>query len=283
MKIAIASGKGGTGKTTLAVNLALSVDFPVTLVDADVEEPNGIFFLPLEIKKTKDVTIQEPVVNTTRCTSCGACAKACRFNAIAVTPQGALVFTELCHGCGGCLMACPEGAITEHPRVIGSYAEGKKGNLFFIQGELNVGEAMAPPIIREIKEKAAGESMVLIDSPPGTSCPMVTAVNGADYVVLVTEPTPFGLNDLSLAVETVRALNVPFGVVINRDGIGNKGVDEYCSSESIEIIGKIPDDRKIAESYSRGEAAVGIGPGYKALFREIFHKIADRAGEKELS
>jgi MinD superfamily P-loop ATPase len=278
MKIAVASGKGGTGKTTVAVNMALSVDFPVTLVDADVEEPNGIFFLPLTLEKIGDVSIQEPVVNSSRCTSCGACVEACRFNAIAVTPKGAMIFPELCHACGGCFMACREGAITERPRVIGSLSQGNKANLDFIQGELNVGEALAPPVIRDAKNKAHGASLVIIDSPPGTACPMVTAVSGTDFVLLVTEPTPFGLNDLKLAVRT---LGLPFGVVINRDGIGDEGVRQYCTQEGIEIFGAVPDDRSVAEHYSRGIPAAVFSSEYKALFKEILRRVTERMNSKE--
>ncbi|HHH84325.1 MAG TPA: (4Fe-4S)-binding protein [Firmicutes bacterium] len=281
MKIAVASGKGGTGKTTIAVNMALSVDFPVTLVDADVEEPNGIFFLPLELHESGKVTIREPVVNTSRCTSCGACAKACRFNAIAITPKGAMIFPELCHACGGCFMACREGAITERERIIGSISKGNSKNLSFVQGELNVGEALAPPVIREAKKNADDTSLVIIDSPPGTACPMVAAVSDTDYVILVTEPTPFGLNDLKLAVETVRTLGRPFGVVINRDGIGDEGVRDYCASEGIEIIGVVPDDRAVAEHYSRGIPAAVFSSEYKTLFREILRKAAERMNQKE--
>ncbi|MBN2725940.1 ATP-binding protein [Candidatus Mcinerneyibacteriota bacterium] len=281
MKIAVASGKGGTGKTTVAVNMALSVDFPVTLVDADVEEPNGIFFLPLTLEKSGDVSIREPVVNSSRCTSCGACAKACRFNAIAITPKGAMIFPELCHACGGCFMACREGAITERERVIGALSQGKAGNLTFIQGELNVGEALAPPVIREAKKRAEEASLIIIDSPPGTACPMVAAVGDADFVLLVTEPTPFGLNDLKLAVETVRTLSRPFGVVINRDGIGDEGVRDYCAREGIEIVGSVPDDRAVAEHYSRGIPAVVLSPDYKALFKEILRKAKEGISSKE--
>lgn len=281
MKIAVASGKGGTGKTTVAVNMALSVDFPVTLVDADVEEPNGVFFLPLTLEKSGDVSIREPVVNSSRCTSCGACAEACRFNAIAITPKGAMIFPELCHACGGCFMACREGAITERTRIIGSLSQGKAANLHFIQGELNVGEALAPPMIREAKKQADENSLVIIDSPPGTACPMVAAVSDADFVLLVTEPTPFGLNDLKLAVETVRTLGLPFGVVINREGIGDEGVREYCVREEIGILGIVPDDRTVAEHYSRGIPAVAISEEYKALFKEILRKAAERMRSKE--
>ena len=281
MKIAVASGKGGTGKTTVAVNMALSVDFPVTLVDADVEEPNGVFFLPLSLKKSGDVSIREPVVNSSRCTSCGACAKACRFNAIAITPKGAMIFPELCHACGGCFMACREGAITERTRIIGSLSQGKASNLHFIQGELNVGEALAPPVIREAKKQADENYLVIIDSPPGTACPMVAAVSDADFVLLVTEPTPFGLTDLKLAVETVRTLGLPFGVVINREGIGDEGVREYCAREGIEILGIVHDDRTVAEHYSRGIPAVAISEEYKTLFKEILRKAAERMRSKE--
>ncbi len=263
VQIAIASGKGGTGKTTLAVALAQSFDRPVTLLDCDVEEPNASLFLTLENQMEKSVFVPIPEVDASRCTGCGKCAELCEFNALAVAGRSVLVFSELCHSCGGCARICPEHAITEQPRSIGTIRKGQSGTIQLIEGRLNIGCAMAPPVIRAVKKEAASAPLVLIDCPPGTSCPMVTSITGADFVILVTEPTPFGLHDLTLAVETVRLLNLPFGVVINRADAGDDRVVRYCREQNIRLLLKIPELRKIAELYSRGKSMLTAMPELK--------------------
>lgn len=276
MKIAIASGKGGTGKTTVAVNLAIVASGPVRLLDCDVEEPNCHLFLSPQLLDTETVGIPIPVVNESLCTSCGECSDICEFNAIVSFKSVPLVFPELCHGCGGCSKVCPAGAIEEVDRPIGVVEKSLVEDMVFVQGRLKVGEAMSPPLITAVKEHATDEGITIIDSPPGTSCPVIEAMRDSDFVVLVTEPTPFGLADLVLAVGAVRELGIPFGVVINRAGIGDSRVSDYCDSESIQVMVEIPDDRRIAEAYSRGLTIVEAVPEMRFVFQELFGAIAER-------
>lgn len=281
MIISVASGKGGTGKTTVAVNLALSVD-NVQFLDCDVEEPNAHIFLKPVIKQTSKAYIPVPQVEESKCTYCGKCAKVCAYNAIAVLPAqdakkgNVLVFANLCHGCGACSALCPEKAITEINREIGVVEVGVCDGMDFVHGKLNIGEAMSPPLIRQVKEHIDFTKTVIIDAPPGTSCPVVGSVRGSDFCVLVTEPTPFGLNDLILAVEVLRKLNIPFGVVINRSDLGNNKTDEFCEKERIPVLMRIPFSKEIAVAYSRGLPIISSFPEYKNNFRNLFKKIKDR-------
>lgn len=272
MRIAIASGKGGTGKTTVAINLAVCLRGPVQLLDCDVEEPDCALFLRPRIDVSEKLGVPVPVVDTARCTACGECARFCQFHAIVGLGSVPLVFAELCHGCGGCAAVCPRGAIREEPRETGIVESGEAEGIAFVQGKLNVGEAMAAPLIRAVKRKWRASGTVIVDCPPGTSCPVLAAVRGCDYVVLVTEPTPFGLNDLQLAVEAMRALSLSFGVVINRAGTGSESVAAYCAHERISVLAELPDDRRVAEAYSRGEIAAKTVTGV----RERFVVLADR-------
>jgi MinD superfamily P-loop ATPase len=284
MILTIASGKGGTGKTTVAVNMALSLASTpagprVLFLDCDVEEPNAHLFLKPTITEREPVEILIPKVDETRCAHHGLCTQACQFHAIAALPDTTLVFPELCHGCGGCLLACPEQAITEEPHQIGVIEAGRAGEIRFAQGILNVGEPMATPIIRRLKRRInADHGMAILDAPPGTACPVVESMRGADYVLLVTEPTPFGLHDLRLAVEVARdELGLPVGVVVNQDGIGDKGVDEYCSAEGIPILMRLPLDRRIAEAYSEGITIVEALPEYRERFTDLVRSIEAEA------
>lgn len=255
MRLAVASGKGGTGKTTVALSLAFVAAHPVMYVDCDVEEPNAHIFLCPRITNSTVVHIPVPSVDETRCTHCGECAAVCRYGAIASLPSMTLVFKELCHGCGGCAIACPTNAISESPNRIGVVESGPSSvlnNVTLVQGRIDVGVPLSPPLIRSVKEKAGNQELVILDCPPGTSCPMIAAVKEADYVALVTEPTPFGLHDLTLAVETLRELGLPFGVVINRSSERDGLIEEFCVATGAEILGRIPDDRRAAEAYSRG-------------------------------
>jgi MinD superfamily P-loop ATPase len=273
MKIAVASGKGGTGKTTLSVALAQAWDGPVQLLDCDVEAPNASIFLRLENASEQTVSVPIPVVDSSRCTGCGKCAAICEFNALATAGKTVLVFEELCHSCGGCMRICPGQAITEQPRGIGKIRTGQFGTIHLTEGRLDVGQAMAPPLIRAVKKSADPALPILIDCPPGTSCPMITSVKGSDFVILVTEPTPFGLHDLTLAVETVRLLNIPFGVVINRSDSGDARVVEYCEKEKIRLLLQIPESREIAEAYSRGETLLSAEPALKGALQEIIRSM----------
>lgn len=270
--ISIASGKGGTGKTTVAVSMAL-VRPGGQLLDCDVEAPNAHLFLNPEIEFSEPVYTPVPHIDEDRCTLCGACAEICRFKAIAVLPETILTFPELCHGCGGCMAVCPEGAISEEGRELGVLERGRKGDLEFLHGRLRVGEAMAPPLIHKVRKAAAPDRDTVIDAPPGTSCPVIAAIHGVDFVLLVTEPTPFGLNDLELAAGAVRTLGIPHGIVVNRSDLGDGRVREFAEREEIPILMEIPFDRGIAEAYSRGEALVDARPEY----REKFQELAERA------
>jgi MinD superfamily P-loop ATPase len=275
MIISVASGKGGTGKTLVATSLALSLsdNHKLQLLDCDVEEPNANILLHLAINESQRVYIPIPKVDETKCTYCGKCAEVCAYNAIAVLKEKVLVFPELCHGCGACSYLCPESAITEEGREIGLVERGNSGNLELIQGKLNVGEAMAPPVIREVKKYIDPANIVIIDVPPGTSCPVVEAVEGSDFCLLVTEPTPFGLNDLSLAVEVVRKLDISYGVVINRVGIGDEEVEQYCHREGIPCLLRIPLDRNIAVLYSQGIPLIEGMPRWREEFLRLFQDI----------
>jgi len=275
MRIAIASGKGGTGKTTVAVNLAVVLadsGLAVQYLDCDVEEPNGHIFLKPEITSTQTVGIPIPVVDAEKCTGCRKCAEVCQYHAIAVLKK-ALVFPELCHGCGGCALVCPAGAIREENRPIGVVETGQADGVAFVQGRLNVGEPMAPPLIRAVQKRTIADGVAIFDAPPGTSCPVVTTARDADFVLLVTEPTPFGLNDLRLAVEMIRQLGVRYGVVINRADSGDGRVRDFCLAENIPVLLEIPDDRRVAEAYSRGQMTVRVLPEWHELLLKLWHRI----------
>jgi MinD superfamily P-loop ATPase len=272
MILAIASGKGGTGKTTVAVNAARAFGSEVLLLDCDVEEPNAHLFLPGRVDAAETVSIPVPQVDESLCDGCGECGAFCEYHAIVSFGTLPLVFPEMCHGCGGCTMVCPPKAIREVERRIGTVETIQAGNITLIQGRLDVGVAMAPPLIRAVKTRLKCDLPAILDAPPGTSCPVIATIRDVDFVVLVTEPTPFGLHDLKLAVETVRELGIPFGVVINRVGVGDDRVHAYCGAENIPVLLEIPDDRRIAEVYSRGELIVEALPEYRGLFRGLIEK-----------
>ena len=253
MIISVASGKGGTGKTTIATNLAVSLGKGIKFLDCDVEEPNAHLFLRPNIDYSEIVTVPVPEIDLEKCDFCGKCAEFCQFNAISVMGKNILTFPELCHGCGGCSLICPKEAISERPREIGILEHGFSGEIEFVHGRLKIREAMAVPLIERVKKHIDAEKTVIIDAPPGTSCPVIATIKNSDFVVLVTEPTPFGLHDLRLAVGVARVLRLPMGIVINRADLGDKGVFEYCEKEGIPILITIPFEREIAESYARGE------------------------------
>jgi MinD superfamily P-loop ATPase len=277
-KIAVASGKGGTGKTTIATSLALSLaaqGVPVVYADCDVEEPNGHIFLKPEISASLPIGIPVPAVNEQLCTSCRLCGQACQFSAIICIDNLVLTFPELCHGCGGCVLVCPPGALYETQRDIGTVRIGEAGKIGFLDGLLRVGEAMSAPLIRAVKKHLPHDHVAIIDAPPGTSCPVIEAVKDTDFVLLVTEPTPFGLNDLTLAVGMVRELGLPFAVIINRSDIGFDRTVRYCEEENIAVLLQIPDSRQIAEAYSRGQTAIDAIPALKSDFDRIWKSIRD--------
>ncbi len=273
MIISVASGKGGTGKTTVSTNMALAIDRDVNFLDCDVEEPNAHLFLNPEIEKSELVDTPVPKVNMELCNQCRKCMDICRFNAITVVGEKVLVFPELCHSCGGCMLVCPEGAITETGRNLGIIEYGKTGHITFAHGKMRIGEAMSPPLIKEVRKAANPEDLTIIDAPPGTSCPVIAAIHGVDFVLMVTEPTPFGLHDLKLAVEAVKLLGIPSGLVINRSDLGTRDVYEYAQEQKIPILLEIPFDRKIAETYSHGKTMVEEMPEWTDKFQKLFHDI----------
>ena len=270
MKIAVLSGKGGTGKTTVSASLALSIEGS-QYVDCDVEEPNGSIFLKPDIKKTITVNVPVPHVDASKCNGCGNCAKACQFNAIAVVKGKVLVFPEICHHCGACLIACPQGAIKEMDRTTGVIEIDERNT--FLQGRLNIGEPVSIPIIRELKKRLRNDTTVILDCSPGASCTVVQSVDSCDYCILVTEPTPFGLHDLKIAVQLIKKMGIPFGVVLNKASADNTSVQEYCAENHIEVLMEIPYSKEIAQAYSNGTLPVQSNSQWIQKFSELYKKL----------
>lgn len=272
--IVVASGKGGTGKTTLATNLALYVSRQgqaVQYLDCDVEAPNGHLFLKPEIDVREEVAVEVPEVDSKRCTGCGKCGEICQYGAIVSIKETVLTFEQLCHSCGGCWRVCPAGAIRPKKLVIGEVETGRSGDVDFVQGRIRIGHVRTPSMIKAVKSHIGGpDGLVIIDAPPGTSCPVVESLRRCDFALLVTEPTPFGLHDLKLAVGLVRAMNLPFAAVVNRYGIGNNDVEEYCQAEGIDIVTRLPDDRRIAERCSEGAMIVEAPGEYAGFFAQVY-------------
>lgn len=288
MKIAFASGKGGTGKTIIATNLAWIAarkGHRVAYIDCDVEEPNGHMFLKPHMTVMRAIGQLHPVVDDQKCVHCGLCGEICQYSAIVCVGDKVLVYPELCHACGGCTLVCRSGAITEVLRETGKLEAGMAGPIHFVHGVLNIGEAMSTPLIRQVKAEPMEEELRVVDCPPGTSCPVIESVRGADMVLLVTEPTPFGLNDLVLAVEMVRAMKLPFAVVLNRADVGDRKVQEYCRDAGIEILAEIPDDRRAAEAYSKGLLAGEEVPEFSRRLEELLAKLwaVDRAAPSDVT
>jgi len=283
MIVSVASGKGGTGKTTVAVNLALSLEKDVQLLDCDVEEPNVHIFIRPRIDEVTPVYLPTPKIDEGLCDHCGKCSEFCEFHAIAVVGNKAIVFPELCHGCGGCVLVCPKKAIAEENRQVGVIKKGVMGNIELVYGELNVGEPMPVPVIREVKTSIDPNRTTIIDVPPGTSCPVIESIHGSDYCLLVSEPTPFGLHDMKLMVEILKEIKVPFGVVVNRAGIGDRKIYDYCRAENIPILLEIPFEKRIAELYSVGIPFAMEIPEWKNRFRSLLSNVMERASASTAS
>ena len=273
MIVSVASGKGGTGKTTVATNLAVSINNGVQLLDCDVEEPNAHLFFSPEWKTREIVSAFVPRIDDEKCTYCGECAELCQFKALVILKDTSLVFQDLCHSCKGCLEVCPEKAVQPDERELGLLEVGEAHGLELVQGKLRIGEAMSPPLIRMVRARAKDGNTVIIDAPPGTSCPVINAVKNTDFVLMVTEPTPFGLHDLKLAVEAVKLLGIPGGLVINRSDVGNDDVRRYAEEENLPVLLEIPFDRKIAEAYSTGRLLVDVFPRWRDEFTSLWEKI----------
>jgi MinD superfamily P-loop ATPase len=280
MIVSVASGKGGTGKTTIATSLAAVLGSRAQLLDCDVEEPNCHILMKPILHTSETITLGVPVVDTTTCTLCGKCGDVCRFSAILVIGEQVLTFPELCHGCGGCSLLCPEKAITEGARELGVVETGLAGPVAFVQGRLRVGEAMSPPLIRAVKSKIDTSKIAILDAPPGASCPVIHTVIGSDFLILVTEPTPFGLHDLGIAVEAISELGIPLGVILNRSDVGDKEVQWFCRQKGIPLLAEIPHDRRIVEGYARGNLLVDSAPQYRSLFLELFDTITSLTDER---
>jgi len=287
MIITVASGKGGTGKTTIASSLALAIDaMPVIFQDCDVEAPNAHIFLKPALEHRKPVGLLIPEVDMALCDGCGICAEVCQYHAIVVLAGKPLVFPELCHGCGSCTLNCPTGAISEIQNEMGVLEGGiAKNEIRFARGVLNVGEPMAVPVIRQLKEWRQLEDgqTIIRDAPPGTSCPVVEAMRGSDFVLLVTEPTPFGLHDLRLAYQLVQDLDIPAGVIVNRDGIGDARVDEFCRDVGLPVLMRIPMERHFAAVLARGQTLIEAFPEYIPRFRELYSEIQSLVNERRPS
>ena len=277
MKLVVASGKGGTGKTSVAVNLALSAG-AAQILDCDVEEPNVHIFLKPENPRREPVELLVPEIHEDKCTCCRKCAEFCQYNALFVAGDLAMVFPELCHSCGGCRLVCPEEAITEKPRQIGTVTVAETDDMCLVYGEINVGEALAVPVVSAVKDHAEGDGLVILDAAPGSACPLVETVHGADYCLMVTEPTPFGLHDLQVATEVVKQLGIPLGIIVNFAGVGDRGVYSYCEDEGLPIVMEIPYDRRIAELYSRGVPFIAEMPEWRERFRELLAKVEGLTG-----
>ncbi len=283
MIVSVASGKGGTGKTTVAASLASVWGKPLIAVDLDVEEPNLHLFLRPEIEETIKTYLEVPAVDESRCTHCGACSELCQFKAISVMGTLVLTFPEMCHGCGGCIALCPEKALSPGERELGEIGRGHAGEVEFLMGRLRIGEAMSPPFMRQVKSRlreiiSAEGSDAIIDAPPGVSCPAVNAVIDSDVIVLVTEPTPFGFHDFKLAWEAFSSLGKPMGTVINRAGVGNEEVYSFCRSKGLPILAEIPFERAIAEAYARGLVIADLSEELRHVFVSMHVKICELAG-----
>ncbi len=279
MKISIASGKGGTGKTLVATSLAVSLASPaderITIADCDVEEPNSFLFFPERtLLERKECLVPVPVIDEAKCTHCGKCADFCAYHALAVLPQTVLLFPELCHGCGGCTIICPEGAVSETSRSVGEIFQARSDGVQIIWGELRLGEARTTPLIKAVKDAARSE-IVIVDCPPGTSCSLVESVRGTDFCLLVTEPTPFGLYDLNIALKVLDKMKVPRAVLVNKSGMGDRKVYEYLEKRNIPLLMEIPLDRKIAEIYSQGEIFAQKMPEWKGKFADMARRIEE--------
>jgi MinD superfamily P-loop ATPase len=285
-KIAVASGKGGTGKTTVAAALALALRSKVErlqFLDCDVEEPNADLLLRPALNGGLPVSVRIPRVDLDTCSGCGQCREVCRYNAVAVVNGKALVFENLCHGCGGCVLACPERAISEEDKVIGRIDTGSRDNITFLRGVLNVGEPMATPVVRALRSRAGNDMLTVLDAPPGTACPVIATVKDCDYCILVTEPTPFGLYDLDLMFKVVTELGIPAGIVINKDDGSSEDIEQYASQNDIRILMRIPLSRETAVLYSKGFPLNHADKHWDGEFYRLYERVTNEICQNQSS
>jgi len=278
--IGVASGKGGTGKTTISVNLAaaaVAAGRRVHLCDCDVEEPNSHLFLRPSFDVSRPITQDVPVVDQDLCSHCGMCAEICSFHAIASMPDRTVVFPDLCHACHGCRLVCPQEAVTMAKREIGVLEQGKAGDITFTHGRLRIGETQVPPLIEAVKATRTGDELAILDAPPGATCPVTATLKGCDLVLLVTEPTPFGLHDLEVAVELCRGMNLTFAIVVNREGSGDDRVHDYCLREGLTLLPGLPFSREAAVAGSRGELLYDAVPDLADAFRNLLDGVLELA------
>jgi len=279
--IAVASGKGGTGKTTVAVNLAWTLmlaGIDTQYLDCDVEEPNGALFLKPQITSTHKISVEVPHIDQNKCTLCGKCGQICRFNAIVCSGKIVMTFDQLCHSCGGCRLVCPANAIEYVKKEIGTIDKGSVRNIEFCQGKLNIGNIHSPVLIKQVKELIQKDKVVIIDAPPGTSCPAVEAVKDVDYVLLVAEPTPFSLYDFNLTVDVLKKLKIPFGAVINKAGSDKNNIDKYFKDKDIDILAVLPFSKQTAYSCSKGELIAESSSEYAEQFNLLAEKVGKITG-----
>lgn len=279
--VAFASGKGGTGKTSVVLNTAKAFSQDIFVFDCDVEEPNCHIFLENIFTEEKEVTVFNPVINKEHCTGCGECSRFCERKALVCWGSPPIFFPEMCSGCGGCKLVCPANAISEGERVIGKIQVRKNGNIHLVSGIMNIGEESPVPIIRKLKSMIPKDNITFIDAPPGSSCPVVASILESDYLVLIAEETPFGLSNLQIVIDLAKKMKIPMGVINNRKGMGRENIYDFLKRFDIPLLCEIPYDKDIYDAYSNGKLIVEISDKYKKIFGNLAKKLIKEAVESK--